>query len=115
MLRSVPCVAGAPTTLIYLTRDPRSWSRPRYAFNTASRRGVCSLIAAKNGRKPFDTPKDPADPPSAAELAAARELVRQARAQGVALTGPGRVVEGVDEDGGTRNLDPLDEPGRQMV
>jgi hypothetical protein len=60
-------------------------------------------------------PKDPADPPSAAELAAAREWVRQARAQGVALTGPGRVVEGVDEDGGTRNLDPLDEPGRQMV
>jgi len=34
-------------------------------------------------------PRDPADPPSAEELAAAKELVRQARAQGVALTGPG--------------------------
>jgi hypothetical protein len=33
--------------------------------------------------------KDPADPPSAEELAAARELVRQARAQEVALTGSG--------------------------
>jgi hypothetical protein len=33
--------------------------------------------------------KDPADPPSAEELAAAKELVRQARAQGVALTGSG--------------------------
>jgi hypothetical protein len=33
--------------------------------------------------------KDAADPPSAEELAAAKELVRQARAQGVALTGPG--------------------------
>jgi hypothetical protein len=32
--------------------------------------------------------KDPADPPAAEELAAAKELVRQARAQGVALTGP---------------------------
>ena len=28
------------------------------------------------------SPKDPADPPSAEELAAAKELVRQARAQG---------------------------------
>jgi hypothetical protein len=33
-------------------------------------------------------PKDSSDPPSAEELAAARELVRQTRAQGVALTGP---------------------------
>jgi putative transposase len=33
--------------------------------------------------------KAPADPPSAEEPAAAKELVRQARAQGVALTGPG--------------------------
>jgi putative transposase len=37
--------------------------------------------------------KDPADPPSAEELAAARELVRQARAQGVALTGPGGLLK----------------------
>src|SRR4029453_5820140 len=37
-------------------------------------------------------PQDPADPPSAEELAAARELVRQARAEGVALTGPGGVL-----------------------
>ncbi|HMI35081.1 MAG TPA: IS256 family transposase, partial [Propionibacteriaceae bacterium] len=36
--------------------------------------------------------KDPADPPSAEELAAAKELVRQARAQGVALTGPGGLL-----------------------
>jgi hypothetical protein len=36
---------------------------------------------------------DPADPPSAEELAAARELVRQARAQGVALTGPGGLLK----------------------
>ena len=33
--------------------------------------------------------KDRSDPPSAEELAAAKELVRQARAHGVALTGPG--------------------------
>ena len=33
--------------------------------------------------------KDLADPPSGEGLAAAKELVRQARAQGVALTGPG--------------------------
>jgi putative transposase len=36
---------------------------------------------------------DPADPPSAEELAAAKELVRQARAQGVALTGPGGLLK----------------------
>jgi hypothetical protein len=36
--------------------------------------------------------KDPSDPPSAEELAAAKELVRQARAQGVALTGPGHIA-----------------------
>jgi hypothetical protein len=36
---------------------------------------------------------DPADPPSAEELAAARELVCQARAQGVALTGPGGLLK----------------------
>jgi putative transposase len=35
----------------------------------------------------------PADPPSAEELAAARELVRQPRAQGVALTGPGGLLK----------------------
>jgi putative transposase len=38
-------------------------------------------------------PKDPSDPPSAEELAAAKELVRQARAQGVALTGPGGLLK----------------------
>src|SRR5918993_4334271 len=38
-------------------------------------------------------PKDPADPPSAEELAAAKELVRQTRAQGVALTGPGGLLK----------------------
>jgi putative transposase len=37
--------------------------------------------------------KDPADPPSPEELAAAKELVRQARAQGVALTGPGGLLK----------------------
>jgi putative transposase len=37
--------------------------------------------------------KDPADSPSAEELAAAKELVRQARAQGVALTGPGGLLK----------------------
>ena len=37
--------------------------------------------------------RDPADPPSAEELAAAKELVRQARAQGVALTGPGGLLK----------------------
>jgi putative transposase len=36
---------------------------------------------------------DPADPPSPEELAAAKELVRQARAQGVALTGPGGLLK----------------------
>jgi hypothetical protein len=44
--------------------------------------------------------KDPADPPSAEELAAAKELVRQARAQGLALTGSG----GVDRRFGVRQL-----------
>ena len=38
-------------------------------------------------------PREPTDPPSAEELAAARELVRQARAQGVALTGPGGLLK----------------------
>src|SRR3954469_14449937 len=38
-------------------------------------------------------PKDSSDPPSAEELAAAKELVRQARAQGVALTGPGGLLK----------------------
>src|SRR5918995_393100 len=37
--------------------------------------------------------KDPADPPSAEELAAAKELIRQARAEGVALTGPGGLLK----------------------
>jgi len=37
--------------------------------------------------------KDPTDPPSAEELAAAKELVRQARAQGLALTGPGGLLK----------------------
>ena len=37
--------------------------------------------------------KDPADQPSAEELAAAKELVRQARAQGLALTGPGGLLK----------------------
>jgi putative transposase len=37
--------------------------------------------------------KDPADPPSAEELAAAKALVQQARAQGVALTGPGGLLK----------------------
>ena len=37
--------------------------------------------------------KDPADPTSAEELAAARDLVRQARAEGVALTGPGGLLK----------------------
>ena len=37
--------------------------------------------------------KDPAAPPSAEQLAAAKELVRQARAQGVALTGPGGLLK----------------------
>jgi len=38
-------------------------------------------------------PKDPSDPPSAEELAAAKELVGQARAHGVALTGPGGLLK----------------------
>jgi len=37
--------------------------------------------------------KDPADPPSPEELAAAKEVVRQARAQGLALTGPGGLLK----------------------
>ena len=37
--------------------------------------------------------REPADQPSAEELAAARELVRQARAEGVALTGPGGLLK----------------------
>jgi putative transposase len=37
--------------------------------------------------------KDRPDPPSAEELAAARELVRQARAQGLALTAPGGLLK----------------------
>src|SRR5215211_6195552 len=41
--------------------------------------------------------KDPADPPSAEELAAAKELVRQARAQGVALTGPGGLLKALTQ------------------
>jgi putative transposase len=38
-------------------------------------------------------PKELSDPLSAEELAAAKELVRQARAQGVALTGPGGLLK----------------------
>jgi putative transposase len=38
-------------------------------------------------------PREPAESPSAEELAAAKELVRQARAQGVALTGPGGLLK----------------------
>ena len=37
--------------------------------------------------------KDPSDPPSAEELAAAKELVRQATAEGVGLTGPGGLLK----------------------
>ena len=37
--------------------------------------------------------KDPADSPSPEELAAAKELIRQARAQGVTLTGPGGLLK----------------------
>jgi hypothetical protein len=48
--------------------------------------------------------KDPADPPSTEELAAARELVRQARAQGVALTGPGGLF--LSPHSRSRNKDP---------
>ena len=39
------------------------------------------------------SPKDSTDPPTAEELAAAKELVRQARAEGVALTGPGGLLK----------------------
>ena len=45
------------------------------------------------GGRESTTARDPADPPSAEELAAARELVRQARAEGVALTGPGGLLK----------------------
>jgi hypothetical protein len=38
-------------------------------------------------------PKDPTDPPSAEALPAAKELVRRARAEGIALTGPGGLSE----------------------
>jgi hypothetical protein len=37
--------------------------------------------------------KDPADPPPTEELAAAKELVRQTRAHGVALTGSGGLLK----------------------
>jgi hypothetical protein len=43
--------------------------------------------------------KDPADSPSAEELAAAKELVRQARAQGGRVDRSGRVVESTDQGG----------------
>lgn len=36
---------------------------------------------------------------SAEELEVARELVRSARARGTALTGPGGLLKGVDQDG----------------
>jgi hypothetical protein len=39
------------------------------------------------------SPTDPTDPPSAEKLAAAKEQVRQARAEGVALTGPGGLLK----------------------
>ena len=42
-------------------------------------------------------PRDPAEQPSAEELAAAKELVRQARAQGVALTGPGGLLKALSK------------------
>ena len=42
-------------------------------------------------------PKEPTDPPSTEELAAARELVRQARVQGVALTGPGGLLKALNK------------------
>src|SRR4028119_1443994 len=38
-------------------------------------------------------PRDPTDQPSADELEAARQLVRAARAQGVALSGPGGLLK----------------------
>jgi putative transposase len=41
--------------------------------------------------------KDPTDPPSAEELAAARELVRRARAEGIALTGPGGLLKALNK------------------
>src|SRR6187455_1277016 len=42
-------------------------------------------------------PRNPTDQPSTEELAAARELVRQARAQGVALTGPGGLLKALNK------------------
>ena len=39
------------------------------------------------------SPRDSTDQPAAEELAAAREPVRQARAEGVALTGPGGLLK----------------------
>jgi putative transposase len=41
--------------------------------------------------------RDPADPPTAEELVAARELVRQARAQGVALSGSGGLLKALNK------------------
>src|SRR5215213_6133498 len=41
--------------------------------------------------------EEPADQPSAEELDAARELVRQARVQGVALTGPGGLLKALSK------------------
>jgi hypothetical protein len=46
--------------------------------------------------------KDSADPPSPEELAAAKELVRQARAQGVALTGTGGLVKALTKNRSSR-------------
>jgi putative transposase len=51
--------------------------------------------AAVVGVKGSDEPDDPADltEPSAEELAIARDLVRSARARGVAMTGPGGMLK----------------------
>jgi putative transposase len=48
--------------------------------------------------------KDPADPPPAEELAAAKELVRQAGAQGVALTCPGALLKALTKNIRLRQL-----------
>ena len=48
--------------------------------------------------------KDPADPPPAEELAAAKELIRQARAQGLALTGPGGLLKALTKNIRLRQL-----------
>jgi hypothetical protein len=51
------------------------------------------------------SPPEPTEPPAASsgpsgeELEAARELVRVARAKGIALTGPDGAAQGTDEDG----------------